>query len=1250
MIFAPPDYNADSLTGHGSTTSRPSKPGKTAPRLLHDATLLDVHHASRYFDILSDPAPFHYPGKDHAPARPAQACDHNYALNLSRTKVPVKDYRPAAGDEFWLQAVCRKCRAHIHIDLKYSASGRRPCPNHDYPLHHFIRQRASTGVEYAFQCSSPDCGAVVNFRYSPRHISDEDIDLIADPTRLRKRYDAAIEQHGIHRGFILPTEVSTLWKLRRYVRDSLKPDGIDKRVPLENKRYLESFANDCDEIFERLGFRKEIEDDDAVWALPKTNPEGMDSHRIFLENWDMELQVLIDQHVTKLGELHPCADYVWYDALPEMSRLLSIQSYSKSESTRNEVNPNSQDHPYYASLGAMRDFADELIIFAYERQVDCDPQNGPYYFDCLQDLARGRTSETLVMKTSFLEGQGVVGKKAVEEAFAYFSIDLKSNLTDQMIVDRYRSRMEDTASSQQPHAREMLKRIGTVRQSRLLIDAASDTIETYEQALSWIGADKSYPDESILTLFTTKTADSPESERLARKAVQIIADARNSDPLRSWLSTGEMRDSGMSVDDACAHLKISLTNVDEQMLQLVYDNARSDNPGWKTEQAIETVIKAYKKPEEGPKHDPANWPVGLTSHGNTCYLNSLLQYYFTIKPLRDLVLDFDQHKHDLSKGGKIDRVGARKVTTLEIRAYQKFVGDLRHLFERMIRDRGPAVKPEADLVCRAFLKAEDTETQTATPSRAGSPPADVGIEQPPEKPPRPQSAQMEDAPPTMPPRPPKLVDEASVVSAKTLGSDDSSVTLGDDQADREAFVKQSKDVEMKGTNPVTINPPTPPDSPTLPSSIHDSKALDVPPLPPRPSSTPVRQQTNLAKAEEAARQQQDVTEVMDEILFRLRCAITSEGMDPQEEQLDAFRKIFYMRTSEKTLGESGKVISREDSAQNILLNIPSHPTDIYAALDEVFELQTIDHGSKKLKQYKTLQTLPPILQINIPRNTYDRTTGRGVKVEHKVHLEETLYVDRYFEWEDTKVTDRRKATWEWRQRLDQLQAQKDLINRNTLKADSNTSTDGPTGLQATAHFIRAVVKNNEVLTSMGLPIVDVDESMARDLEVIADAQRVQLDTIEEEMTALQTRISTSFEDLKEIKYRLFAVFFHRGGYGHGHYWTCIRDFQNNIWRQYNDEKVEEFTKLDDIFDASTWQQGTPTYAVYVKDDEDMPSLVQPVCRDPEELIVPNTEANEGPVDEVMQDAPPAPNYPPPKPQPDGHSQIEDNNMKTEVHQ
>ena len=42
------------------------------------------------------------------------------------------------------------------------------------------------------------------------------------------------------------------------------------------------------------------------------------------------------------------------------------------------------------------------------------------------------------------------------------------------------------------------------------------------------------------------------------------------------------------------------------------------------------------------------WPVGCRNNGNTCYLNSVLQFLFTISPLRDLVLHFEAYEQDPS--------------------------------------------------------------------------------------------------------------------------------------------------------------------------------------------------------------------------------------------------------------------------------------------------------------------------------------------------------------------------------------------------------------------------------------------------------------------------------------------------------------------------------------------------------------------------------------------------------------------------
>lgn len=65
------------------------------------------------------------------------------------------------------------------------------------------------------------------------------------------------------------------------------------------------------------------------------------------------------------------------------------------------------------------------------------------------------------------------------------------------------------------------------------------------------------------------------------------------------------------------------------------------------------------------------WPVGLANIGNTCYLNSLLQFYFTMKPLRELVLNFDEHKMALTAENLVKKVvGSRKISRQEVQRAQ----------------------------------------------------------------------------------------------------------------------------------------------------------------------------------------------------------------------------------------------------------------------------------------------------------------------------------------------------------------------------------------------------------------------------------------------------------------------------------------------------------------------------------------------------------------------------------------------------
>ncbi len=103
--------------------------------------------------------------------------------------------------------------------------------------------------------------------------------------------------------------------------------------------------------------------------------------------------------------------------------------------------------------------------------------------------------------------------------------------------------------------------------------------------------------------------------------------------------------------------------------------------------------------------------------------------------------------------------------------------------------------------------------------------------------------------------------------------------------------------------------------------------------------------------------------------------------------------------------------------------------------------------------------------------------------------------------------------------------------------------------------------------------------------------------LEIQIKDLRTNITSQFNDLRKIPYRLASVFIHVGSHNTGHYWIYIYDFAAKIWRKYNDEKITEVTDTKEIFEApGTNRPPTPYYVVYVKDEE-KELLVDPVCRD-----------------------------------------------------
>jgi ubiquitin carboxyl-terminal hydrolase 25/28 len=671
-----------------------------------------------------------------------------------------------------------------------------------------------------------------------------------------------------------------------------------------------------------------------------------------------------------------------------------------------------------------------------------------------------------------------------------------------------------------------------------------------------------------------QTDGNKELEEIGKKAVSIIARERKSNYLNNWLSGDENNQTSMNVDEALRLLGVeaALETVDGSLWPQIFAGARESKPSELTEQAISAVHKALAGPSASVStgHSPETWPVGLVSHGNTCYLNSLLQYYFSLKPLRDIVTNYDQYKMDTAESQeKLERVGQRRVSTQEIQGGQKFADELRHLFERMIKDRGPAVKPEQDLVCRAFLDPKDfAQLEEQRKHGAGE----------------------------------SAIDDCAVQPGVSTNGAEEETKEPDAGQSRASSETLAEDVKMNGSE----MPPTPPASPGQKPADPPTNEPAPPPLPARRFSTTTSD--TLRQAQAKATQQQDVTEVHDSITQRLRAGMQPTGADNRGEQKDALRDLFAIGMSQVTLsgGSSSKPEIISDSS--IQLNVPTEPTTLYSALDDYFDPQMVTEGSEK-QQYRSIVELPPLIQINMPRIGFSKEKG-AFKSDMPLRLEDELYLDRYCEGVQG-VLERRRAAWGWRKQLSDVKKEQKALKSTKIELD------GPTAVLETAKYLQDLEEVNKELWALEEEEIEGDSTLSAALKADSALQADRVTALDGEVQKLQDRLTGTFDEFKEKKYRLYAVFFHRGGPSSGHYWSSIHDFKNDIWRNYNDESVTEVPKsqLQEIFYADKWQHGTPTFAVYVRDDL-KGNYVEAVRREPEaapEAPMPDLEMLDAPL-------------------------------------
>lgn len=467
-------------------------------------------------------------------------CRHAFWSKPRQSSPLVSDDQADPYAKSSVAAICGKCRTHLHLEIDHSDGWQSsPCPNAENPLHHFIRADWREGTERraweetmlgspaeitVFQCSAEGCSATLNVRYTPPVLREDIVHTLTDREILKQRTEAAFKlSEGNTQGMKPPIVIDVLSDLRIYLTNAWKKDSSQRNIKMSNKRFLVRFGPNgdaCKDVLETLRFRRDSQN--QCWHVPDPNFDDslpiQDPVNMFLDDAEHELLALMVtrpvEEVQTLNDLRAGPP-----AARDLQSLLSAQDYETTLFSRaNKADP-SQRPSAYVGLGIVADAADQLIIYAYERQLAHDQMNVPYYFGFLRDIALERRSEILQTRVSIEESMGRFSAAALEQAFSSFGISRQDTLDDDNIIGMFQARLMDMPAHE-AELRQSLRIVGNWRQSGKILAVAdngewhttrypnlvltSTVMNTHEQALQFLDADITVSDDYIQALYTSK--------------------------------------------------------------------------------------------------------------------------------------------------------------------------------------------------------------------------------------------------------------------------------------------------------------------------------------------------------------------------------------------------------------------------------------------------------------------------------------------------------------------------------------------------------------------------------------------------------------------------------------------------------------------------------------------------------------------------------------------------------------------------
>lgn len=832
--------------------------------------------------------------------------------------------------------------------------------------------------------------------------------------------------------------------------------------------------------------------------------------------------------------------------------------------------------PFFINLSCSTFYQDELIIRCYENTVSSDPKNKIHYVDSLKNIMNYRSSNKSSRLLSYYNNQYMKGRmygfsdfKALLRALKVEGVEADMVVDPEVIIEMYKTSCRSDPKNYTYYNKQLRIIAGIINSSTLFDYIGNELIPT-QIALDEMRIEEVTEDEVVVTAFEFRLDEVMQSVNFDRsnpdvtflqKCLLSIAVGRKSYILMNYIETKlpEMiRDYQLTYCDALEVLDVLQDTNEFEIISNFQEKLSESKFGDNVD--IRALREAFQKIAEQRKSEimlsflkqgkidssllpPENWPTGLDNIGNTCYLNSLLQYYFCIKPLRETVIGYD--KNALSKNHERRKVGGRFVEESEFDRSLQFIYRLRALFEEMITTRKRCVQPSKELAYLSFLPLSQPVSFKANDQEV------IIIDED-------MDSDKENGAIVLRSKSPESIDMQLDEQVDDL------IEMVDDQQENNRALKLESTENLIDIEELAH---------VENAELEGTKILSI-------------SQDQIDSTIEVGRQQ-DVTECIENVTFQIETGLEPERLEDDGELYDLIKRLFSGKTKQTItpLDESKNQKARSSFERffSLIINVGDHPKDIYDALDNYFNEDVVTLEEGEVKKSQTISELPEILQFHIQRVLFDRERLVPYKSLEVIPFGENIYLDRYLETEDEEIKAKRQEVFEWKSQRRDLYSEKEAI----LRVDPETKLSIVDALKATLKYLETKVTPNDEF--------DISQDTVEVIRQQIEQLKSRLQKVNSKIKELEDKISSQFSSYQNVGYSLFAIFIHRGEASYGHYWVYIKDPHKNVYRKYNDDNVTE-VPASEVLNFTETNTATPYYVVYVKDNLEK-DYIEPLKRE-----------------------------------------------------